>query len=600
MQVVVRDHNSNSHQSSKLNEIRENTNDRMQLVFKEQKHQQTTHDSFSSSAKNSGHEKIVHQNLVHENIGHQNLVHEEIGHQKFVHENIGHQKSVHGRGKDTFFLLAQDIDSPNVVRDSRKVPKKVLNQVQTPKKPTKVATSVKKVPTFPNYPVKMDDKPDKELTFHQAFGTDFDVLRSKTIVTTKPKTTKRPTPKPSTFILTPPEVNAPIAKFFKSKGNRRFTRPKPLQKAKKPFQRLPHNHPLRKVLPPRARVVGIQPLRKIALSNRGKKAEIMTLHDFLKKYPDMEKMTKTSIIPVPITDKKHIRMIELLAAKQAALAKAKKKGESTNELDEMFKELEQLISKRAERKISFINSGKNKHSHPGDKTSTTSGAGLAVRPRGGLPGPRFMTTSSGKTTSVSTTKTPKSSTPVKTSTKKQNLSIPELEFGFIPITASTSSSLKTSTTQKPFLFKTSRPSGSSRFRFSNFDDIIDDTDQLVAPRLPRQPPQSNHINLNSIESNEILDSSIVDNDAFFFTTTPKPLKGESSASQSSVASSVSSLNSETSKFKSGIFDMRKFFFIPTKQHHKPKQAERRVHHHNLKGYPQHPVHHRGFFRGRRK
>ena len=70
------------------------------------------------------------------------------------------------------------------------------------------------------------------------------------------------------------------------------------------------------MLPPTARVVGIQPLRKIPLSNRNQMPEIMTLKDFLRKYPNMEKMRKTAIVPVPITDAKHIEMIEKLAKKE--------------------------------------------------------------------------------------------------------------------------------------------------------------------------------------------------------------------------------------------------------------------------------------------
>ena len=99
----------------------------------------------------------------------------------------------------------------------------------------------------------------------------------------------------------------------------------------------------------------------------------------------------------------------------------------------MFKELEQLISKRAERKISFKHHNNNNKKHKNNKnknklkstvpkvktkneppktkktftTTTTSftttsknheetehdlSPGLSVKPRGGSPGPRFMTT----------------------------------------------------------------------------------------------------------------------------------------------------------------------------------------------------------------
>ena len=44
--------------------------------------------------------------------------------------------------------------------------------------------------------------------------------------------------------------------------------------------------------------------------------EIMTLKDFLRKYPNMEKMRHTAIVPVPISDAKHIEMIEKLAKKE--------------------------------------------------------------------------------------------------------------------------------------------------------------------------------------------------------------------------------------------------------------------------------------------
>lgn len=415
-------------------------------------------------------------------------VHDGLNH---IHEHEGHNKALKGRGKDTFFLgVAQDFEQ--VIRDSRKVPKNVLNQLkkQQPAKPVKLKENV---PSFPNYPVKMEDQ---KLTFHQAFGTDFDPAPKST-------TTQKPN-----FILTPPEKNAPVADFYGAKKRKQNKR----HKKRKNF-RLPKNHPLRQVLPPSARVVGIQPLRKLALSNRDKNAEIMTLGDFLKKYPNMEKMKTTSIVPVPVTDQKHIRMIERLASAH----------QNENDLDEMFKELEQLISKRAERKISFVHSQQNKIKP------------LNVRPRGGLPGPRFMTTST-----TTTTETPKKFSP-------------RLEFGFVPII----------TTPQPILTTTKRPKN----RFT-FDQIIDETDQLVAPRLPRQPLD--------IESNEIEDS-----DAFFFTTTTAKPGGLG----------VTAAASTESKIQPGIFDMRKFFFIP--KNLSKSQAERRVHH--LVGYPPHP--HRGFFRG---
>ena len=128
------------------------------------------------------------------------------------------------------------------------------------------------------------------------------------------------------------------------------------------------------------------------------------------------------------------------------------------------------------------------------------------------------------------------------------------------------------------------------FIFFSFDGIIDETDQLVAPRLPRQPGHD-----NSIETNEI-------DDAFLFTTTPKP-----TTLGSGVGSGASPASTEI-KFKPGIFDMRKFFFIPKATKHVNNglsQAERRVHHlhqhhfhHNVPKHnvPKHPPHSGGIRR----
>ena len=205
---------------------------------------------------------------------------------------------------------------------------------------------------------------------------------------------------------------------------------------------------------------------------------------------------------------------------------------------------------------------------------------------------------------------------------------PQLEFGFKPIISSTS----TSKPSAPFTFSSgsilntksksssafSAPGASSRFKFSSFDHIIDETDTLVAPRLPRQPGFSSngHHDKFQIQNNEIN----IDHDAFFFTTTPKPttLGGTNSGSGGANSHSGGSSNLEIHKIKPGIFDMRKFFFIPTspKKIHVnnnniglggggggghpqgPGQAERRVHH--LHQHHFHHVPHRGFhFRGRR-
>ena len=332
MQVVVREHNNNKPEIGRTTKSR--GNHRMQLVFKQ----------------NQLAEKQHQQHHDHQH-------------------HFGRTKSslLKGRGKDSFFLVAQDEDTPEVIRDSRKVPKNILNQVSS-LPPKRIKSS--KLPTFPNYPVKLKDKTAEErLTFHQAYGTDFDRFRRRPSSTTlRPLTTtsiSSPTTKKPSFILTPPDLNAPVAKFYSGGGKRpkRLQSKNPLslrtrKKSLKKKHRLPHNHPLSQVLPPTARVVGIQPLRQIPLSNRDKNAEIMTLGDFLAKFPTMEKMRSASIVPVPVTDEKHIRMIERLAANRSL-----KDRHHHNDLDEMFKELEQLISKRAERKISFTHKHSHNHHH---------------------------------------------------------------------------------------------------------------------------------------------------------------------------------------------------------------------------------------------
>ena len=416
----------------------------------------------------------------------------------------------------------------------------------------------------------------------------------------------------------------------------------------------------------------------------------------------MEKMKSTSIVPVPVTEAKHLRMIELLSKnnqkpgqKQSLEQALNKKHpnpfppftfeDNKADLDEMFKELEQLISKRAERKISFVNSqhhGLLHHDHrvkkqkqkqkqtqkqkqkqnqkqkqkqksevaPVDSKKVSSSStkstqqppGLAVRPRGGLPGPRFMVTTKSTTqiTAGQTTKTTGSNQfQTVFSSTLNSWDNPKLEFGFVPITQTTAVAAAATTvtpggsvsnfasltsasgdSSSNFHFRNPSSFGSSRFRFSSFDDIIDETDQLVAPRLPRQPDN----NINSIETNEInLDhpnphgASHGGHDAFFFTTTPKPSKAAVGVSVSPSSSLLAEQQSKNKFIKPGIFDMRKFFFIPTKNHHLSKsQAERRVHHnhHNRPGFgphergshplppplltPQHIQPHRGFkFRG---
>ena len=123
-----------------------------------------------------------------------------------------------GRGKDTFFLVAQDEDTPEVVRDLRKVPKNVLNQVTKPSRKKPFFKSSKIVPTFPNYPVHTVGKSaDDRFSFHQAYGTDFQRSRPPVTTTVQPfeRSTVQSTTKKPSFILTPPDLNAPVAKFYR-------------------------------------------------------------------------------------------------------------------------------------------------------------------------------------------------------------------------------------------------------------------------------------------------------------------------------------------------------------------------------------------------
>eukprot|EP00093_Oithona_nana_P012155 12155.XXX_485606_493248_1 [CDS] Oithona nana genome sequencing. len=124
MQVVVREHNNNKPEIGRTTKSR--GNHRMQLVFKQ----------------NQLAEKQHQQHHDHQH-------------------HFGRTKSslLKGRGKDSFFLVAQDEDTPEVIRDSRKVPKNILNQVSS-LPPKRIKSS--KLPTFPNYPVKLKDKTAEE------------------------------------------------------------------------------------------------------------------------------------------------------------------------------------------------------------------------------------------------------------------------------------------------------------------------------------------------------------------------------------------------------------------------------------------------------
>ena len=176
---------------------------------------------------------------------------------------------------------------------------------------------------------------------------------------------------------------------------------------KKPYfksYRLPSTHPLRSIIPKTARVVGIQSIKRNkawlqGVNRHDRRPHIMTVEDFLKMYPNMNNIR--GAIPVPISDKKHIRMIELLAAQPKENVKSypgvetnhigtpnhpkrqikpnsvvsttnapyfktieesrstiNSKSKNTN-LEDMLKELEMLIAERAEKRVIHFRSLKS-------------------------------------------------------------------------------------------------------------------------------------------------------------------------------------------------------------------------------------------------
>ena len=93
--------------------------------------------------------------------------------------------------------------------------------------------------------------------------------------------------------------------------------------------RLPSSHPLRSIIPKSARVVGIQSIKRNkgwlqGVNRHDKPPHIMSVEDFLKMYPNMKNIR--GAIPVPLSEKKHIRMIELLAAQSKAKNEVGKKS----------------------------------------------------------------------------------------------------------------------------------------------------------------------------------------------------------------------------------------------------------------------------------
>ena len=163
MQVIVKDEPPQS-----LSPVQTKDN-HMQLVLKNKSHskqkQQKTRENSNSFSSNNQPEQKTREN-----------------------SNNNIQGLKFGRGKDSFFLLAQDTDSPEVIRDSRRVlPSKILKQANEIS-----AGKFKKgqFPSFPNYPVRIKDVKGP-FSFHQAYGTDFGQVKS--LKTTPSPSRRRPT-----------------------------------------------------------------------------------------------------------------------------------------------------------------------------------------------------------------------------------------------------------------------------------------------------------------------------------------------------------------------------------------------------------------------
>jgi hypothetical protein len=246
-------------------------------------------------------------------------------------------------------------------------------------------------------------------------------------------------------------------------------RKKPLKPTKlskkerrKPFFKryhLPSTHPLRSILPKTARVVGIQSIKRNkawlqGVNRHDRRHHIMTVEEFLKMYPNMKNIR--GAIPVPVSEKKHIRMIELLASQSkdysgknnvglngnnnnfvestfhpkrqisqnsvhlnpglsTSYEKSELRVEPENKgtnLDDMLKELDKLIAERAEKRVihfrplksetssntKFISPQENfiLHDDPfrHDKEEENRNHNVVtIRPRGEGPSVRFTSTS---------------------------------------------------------------------------------------------------------------------------------------------------------------------------------------------------------------
>lgn len=438
----------------------------------------------------------------------------------------------------------------------------------------------------------------------------------------------------------------------------------PIKTSLKAF-RLPSTHPLRSILPKTAKIVGIQSIRRNNLWSHGvnrhdRRPHIMTVEYFLKRYPNMNKIR--GAIPVPISDAKHIRMIELLASQptgnslksryafndnqirstlhpkrqipsiqipsisNTAFNKTQEQSRSTihskerdKNLDDMLKELEILIAERAEKRVihfrplksssssytKFITPQENhilsidiqKDNHLNhlplkDHQKYSADPVVPIRPRGEGPSLRFTSTSQPTESSLAydipketirTTQSIQATSP-KPFTKQNQFELsPKLEFGFKPITTSSSFSFTTPALSvindtssfhlkhNPIQHSLPIPMKSSdpyQTMFDAVNEIIQTNNLQYPTRYPRLIPsayansgkqktlfKSSFSSDKSVGAPLVLDSLNTISDPFFFTTTTtKP------PSQNDVDLSFN----PTSGISSTLFDMRKFFFIPNK------------------------------------
>ena len=289
--------------------------------------------------------------------------------------------------------------------------------------------------------------------------------RPVTIHLPKAEVKSLPTPYSLQAFLRPPYKNAPVANF-RQRQNSKKHRDESL---------LPARHPLTRVLPSRARVVGIKPLRSIPLSNRQNHPDLLTLSEFLNRFPEMNHVRA---IPIEV-EGRDADMIEHLARGNIH-SKYKKKRKN------LLEKLEAIISSsRESRKISPAATIKH----------------IPVQPRGKEP-----------SQSIKNLRVNAEQPESFAGEARSTLKIPELEFGFVPLTSS-----------------------------------------ATAKAVPVTPS-------SAIDGGSRNESSTEDG-AFFFTTTEapstdneKPVKGKKKKSK-----------------LSSLFDMRNLFYIPPHKKTKPKR-----------------------------